>query len=139
MELVLINAERQAINDRIRAHGLAPEEFAYRLQPSTVVTRYVCLAGRVLGRYEKENATTLYPKERPGLFFTIERDPRSGFRSSFCPAPADDSCASAQTWQELMGLLDRWLDRLGWYERSSGRDRGLESRSEHIPRNSLRG
>jgi len=126
MEMVLISTERQAINDRIRAHGLAPEAFAYRLQPSTVNTRYVRLPSRVLGRHEKEDATTLYPKARPGYFFTIERDPRSGFRSSFCPDLADDSWTSVPTWQELMGLLDRWLDRLGRHERSSGRDRELQ-------------
>jgi hypothetical protein len=126
MELVLISTERQAINDRIRAHGLAPEAFAYRLQPSTVNTRYVRLPSRVLGRHEKENATTLYPKTRPGYFFTIERNPRSGFRSSFCPDLADESWTSVPTWQELMDLLDRWLDRLGRYERSSGRDKELQ-------------
>jgi hypothetical protein len=126
MELVLISTERQAINDRIRAHGLAPEAFAYRLQPSTVNTRYVRLPSRVLGRHEKENATTLYPKTRPGYFFTIERNPRSGFRSSFCPDLADESWTRVPTWQELMDLLDRWLDRLGRYERSSGRDKELQ-------------
>jgi hypothetical protein len=128
MESMLISSERQEIDDRLRVHGFDPEAFAYRLQPSTVVTRYVRLPGRVLGRHEQAQAATLYPKERPGFFFTIEHDPRSGFRSSFCPDLADDSSAGAPTWQELMGLLDRWLDRLGRYERSSGRNRGAAQR-----------
>ena len=112
MENVLISTERQDIDDRIRAHGLDPRSFSYRRQASECVTRYVRLPGRVFGKHVPKEALALYPKDRNDRYITFERDPRSGFQSSFRPSLAGDLSARAQTWQELMGLLDAWLERL---------------------------
>lgn len=126
MEYVLISKERQDINDRIRAHGLDPGSFAYRLQTSESVTRYVRKPTRVFGKYVQAEALALYPKNREDQYITFERDPRGGFRSSFRPFLAGDSWVSVQTWQELMGLLDQWLERLKHEE-------GLQDGREELP------
>jgi len=108
----LIGAEQQDIDDRIRAHGLDPDSFAYRVQASDCITRYVRTPARMFGKHVQAEALALYPKDHEYLYITFEHDPRCGFRSSFCPSLNDDLRANVQTWQELMGLLDQWLERL---------------------------
>lgn len=108
----LIDTERQDIEDRIRAHGLDPASFDYRVQPSERNTRYVRIPSRVFGKHVPEEALALYPKHREDLYITFERDPRLGFRSSFRPSLRYELRVSVLTWGELMGILDQWLTRL---------------------------
>jgi hypothetical protein len=112
MEYVLIGKERKDINDRILVHGLDPASFAYRVQTSEIMTRYVRLPTRVFGTHLRAEALALYVKSREELYITLERDPLFGFRSSFRPELNNEKNASMTTWGQLMDLLDRWLDCL---------------------------
>jgi hypothetical protein len=108
----LIETEQRDIDERIRVHGLDPGSFAYRVQASGIILRYVRTPPRVFGKQMPAEALALYPKGRKGLYMTFERDPQLGFRSSFKPALHHELSASVLTWEELMGILDLWLQRL---------------------------
>jgi hypothetical protein len=108
----LIDTEQRDIDDRIRAHGLDPASFDYRMQASETITRYVRTPPRVFGKHLPADALALYPKNRKDLYMTLERDPQLGFRSSFRPALRCGLSASVLTWEELMGVLELWLKRM---------------------------
>lgn len=108
----LIEESRRDIDSRMRAHGLDPASFAYRVQPSECITRYIRMPSRVLGKHMPAEAVALYPKDRDDVYMTIEHDPRIGFRSTFRPAVCNETAASVLTWEALMSVLDRWLEVL---------------------------
>jgi hypothetical protein len=131
----LISKERQDIDERIRAHGLDPASFGYRVQASDNIMRYVSTPKRVFGSYARAEALALYPKSLKKLYITFERDLHIGFRSSFRPDLNNEKSASMTTWAQLMDHLDRWLDRLVHEEGLQGDLKELPSskgRSHHI-------
>lgn len=128
----LIQTEQRDIDKRIRANGLDPASFAYRVQASECITRYVRQPSRTLGTHVPTEALALYPNGQEKIYITFERDPRFGFRSTFRPSLNDEISASVLTWDELMGILDLWLKRLRTYTGLRGKNGNRDLDSENI-------
>lgn len=108
----LMEANQRDIERRIRAHGLDPASFGYRVQPSECIARYIRMPSRVFGKHVPAEALALYPRDRDDLYMTIEHDPHVGFRSTFLPAVRRETTVSVLTWEALLSVLDQWLEAL---------------------------